>query len=100
VSLPFVRSFEIPERRSPQAEVAPTDQGRLSDLRFRAFAECATGAVLDPACATLLLPGSMLGKINVITFRFSPYGGGLHKNHLSSRLALGQRDKRDWARVS
>jgi neural Wiskott-Aldrich syndrome protein len=55
-----------------QAEIAPADQGRLSDPRFRAFAERAVNAVLDPACATLPLPQSMLGKVNVLTFRFTP----------------------------
>ncbi|MGH7154373.1 MAG: hypothetical protein ACREF3_10645, partial [Acetobacteraceae bacterium] len=55
-----------------QADVAPADQGRLGDPRFRAFAERAVRAVMDPSCATLPLPRDMLGKINVLTFRFSP----------------------------
>ncbi len=54
------------------ANVAPADQGRLADPRFRAFAERAVRAVMDPACANLPLPPSMLGKVNVLTFRFSP----------------------------
>ncbi len=54
------------------AEVAPADSGRLADPRFRAFAERARRAVMDPSCASLPLPRSMLGKINVLTFRFSP----------------------------
>lgn len=55
-----------------QASVAPSDQGRLADPRFRAFAERAVRAVMDPTCANLPLPRSMLGKVNVLTFRFSP----------------------------
>lgn len=55
-----------------EAVVAAQDQGKLSDPLFRAFAERAVRAVLDPACAALPLPRSMLGKINVLTFRFSP----------------------------
>ena len=45
---------------------------RLSDPVYRAFAERAVRAVLDPHCANLPLPQSMMGKINVLTFRFSP----------------------------
>lgn len=55
-----------------EAEVAAADQGRLSDPRFRAFAERAVRAVMDPSCAALPLPRNMLGKVNVLTFRFSP----------------------------
>jgi hypothetical protein len=54
------------------ANVAPADQGRLADPRFRAFAERAVRAVMDPACANLPLPPNMLGKVNVLTFRFTP----------------------------
>lgn len=54
------------------AEVAPQDSGRLADPRFRAFAERAVRAVMDPSCANLPLPKTMLGKVNVLTFRFSP----------------------------
>jgi hypothetical protein len=54
------------------AEVTGDDQSRLGDPVFRAFAERAVRAVLDPQCANLPLPGSMLGKVNVLTFRFSP----------------------------
>lgn len=54
------------------ATVAPADQGRLADPRFRAFAERAVRAVMDPSCANLPLPPSMLGKVNVLTFRFTP----------------------------
>jgi hypothetical protein len=54
------------------ANVAPADQGRLGDPRFRAFAERAVRAVMDPACANLPLPPNMLGKVNVLTFRFTP----------------------------
>jgi neural Wiskott-Aldrich syndrome protein len=54
------------------ADVAPADQGRLADPLFRAFAERAVRAVLDPSCANLPLPPNMLGKVNVLTFRFMP----------------------------
>jgi hypothetical protein len=56
-----------------QAVVAPADQGRVAgDTRLRVFSERAVRAVLDPQCANLPLPQSMLGKTNVLTFRFSP----------------------------
>jgi hypothetical protein len=54
------------------AEVAGDDVARVSDPRFRAFAERASRAVLDPRCANLPLPASMMGRINTLTFRFSP----------------------------
>ncbi|HTB44495.1 MAG TPA: hypothetical protein VK741_12775 [Acetobacteraceae bacterium] len=56
-----------------QAVVAPADQGRIAgDMRLRVFSERAVRAVLDPHCANLPLPQDMLGKTNVLTFRFSP----------------------------
>jgi hypothetical protein len=55
-----------------KAVVAGDDVGRLSDSRFRAFAERAVRAVMDVHCANLPLPNTMLGRINVLTFRFSP----------------------------
>jgi hypothetical protein len=56
-----------------QAVVAPEDQGRVAgDMRLRVFSERAVRAVLDPHCANLPLPQNMLGKTNVLTFRFSP----------------------------
>lgn len=54
------------------AQVAGADAGRLSDPVFRAFAERAVRAVLDPRCANLPLPRNMLGRTNVLTFRFRP----------------------------
>jgi neural Wiskott-Aldrich syndrome protein len=55
------------------AQVAPSDQGRAAgDPVFRAFAERAVRAVLDPACSNLPLPKSMLGNNQTFTFRFSP----------------------------
>ena len=54
------------------AHVVGDDQARLSDPVFRAFADRARNAVLDPRCANLPLPANMLGKNNVLTFRFSP----------------------------
>jgi hypothetical protein len=55
-----------------KADIAGDDIARMSDPRFRAFAERARRAVLDPHCANLPLPASVLGKINVLTFRFAP----------------------------
>jgi hypothetical protein len=56
-----------------EAVVAPQDAGRVAgDMRLRVFSERAIRAVLDPHCANLPLPQSMLGKTNVLTFRFSP----------------------------
>jgi neural Wiskott-Aldrich syndrome protein len=55
-----------------KADVAGDDAGRMNDPRFRAFAERARRAVLDVRCANLPLPNAMLGKVNVLTFRFSP----------------------------
>jgi hypothetical protein len=55
-----------------EAKVAGGDVSRLSDPRFRAFAERAVRAVMDPRCANLPLPHNVLGRINVLTFRFSP----------------------------
>jgi hypothetical protein len=55
-----------------RAEVAGEDIGRMGDPRFRAFAERAVRAVMDARCANLPLPGKVLGKVNVLTFRFSP----------------------------
>ena len=54
------------------ADVAAADQGRLSDPSLRAFAERAVRAVLSPDCANLPLPPRMLGKVNVLSFRFRP----------------------------
>jgi hypothetical protein len=55
-----------------RADVAPTDQGRMSDPRFRAFAERAIRAVLDSRCAALPLPRGMLGQTRTWDFRFRP----------------------------
>jgi hypothetical protein len=54
------------------AVVAEPDVPKLSDPVFRAFAERARRAVMDPRCANLPLPAKLLGKPNVLTFRFSP----------------------------
>jgi len=55
-----------------RAEVAGSDVGRLSDPRFRAFAERAIRAIMDVRCANLPLPQTALGRVNVLTFRFTP----------------------------
>jgi hypothetical protein len=54
------------------AKVGPEDEARMSDPRFRAFAERAERAVRDPQCATLPIPASDLGKVGQLTFRFKP----------------------------
>ena len=55
-----------------KADVSGEDVGRLADPRFRAFAERAVRAIMDPHCANLPLPSHVMGKVNVLTFRFSP----------------------------
>jgi hypothetical protein len=55
-----------------KAEVSGGDIGRMGDPRFRAFAERARRAILDPHCANLPLPNSALGRIGTFTFQFSP----------------------------
>ena len=55
-----------------KAEVAGDDKSRMGDPRFRAFAERAVRAIMDARCANLPLPANVLGKVNVLTFRFSP----------------------------
>lgn len=55
-----------------KADVTGEDIPRMGDPRFRAFAERAVRAVMDAHCATLPLPANVLGKVNVLTFRFSP----------------------------
>jgi len=54
------------------ADVAPEDQGRLSNPTFYAFARRAIDAVLDPRCANLPLPHTMAGQVQQFTFRFRP----------------------------
>jgi outer membrane biosynthesis protein TonB len=54
------------------AVVAGDDAGRMGDPRFRAFAERAIRAIMDSRCANLPLPNDVLGKVNVLTFRFTP----------------------------
>ena len=54
------------------ADVGDADRGRLSDPRFRAFAERAMRAVRDPRCANLPIPKTDLGKRGTLTFRFKP----------------------------
>jgi hypothetical protein len=56
-----------------QADVADTDQARVNaNPRLRVFSERARRAVLDPQCANLPLPPSLLGQNREFTFRFSP----------------------------
>lgn len=54
------------------AKVGEEDRARMSDPRFRAFAERAIRAVLDARCAALPLPKDKLGRANDLTFRFRP----------------------------
>ncbi len=56
-----------------RAIVAPEDVGRVSgNMRLRVFSERAVRAVMDPNCANLPLPPTMLGQIRTFTFRFRP----------------------------
>jgi hypothetical protein len=55
------------------AVVASEDQGRVAaNPRLRVFSERAVRAVMDPECANLPLPASMLGEVRHFTFRFRP----------------------------
>jgi len=55
------------------ARVVGPDLARVNaDPVFRAFAERAMRAVLDPLCATLPLPPSLRGQRNTLDFRFRP----------------------------
>ena len=53
--------------------VAPEDAGRVAgNMRLRVFSERAVRAVMDPNCANLPLPQTMLGQTRTFTFRFRP----------------------------
>ena len=56
------------------AQLAPADQSRAAaDPAFRAFAERAVRAVLDPTCSKLPVPPDLLGKPSqTLNFRFRP----------------------------
>ncbi len=56
------------------ATVSGEDIGRMSDPRFRAFAERAVRAVRDPHCANFAkhMPASMLGENRTFDFVFIP----------------------------
>jgi outer membrane biosynthesis protein TonB len=55
-------------------QLSPADQAHANaDAAFRAFAERAARAVLDPTCAKLPVPANLLGKPSqLLTFRFRP----------------------------
>jgi hypothetical protein len=56
-----------------RAVVAQEDVGRVSgNMRLRVFAERAVRTVMDPNCANLPLPESMLGQVRTFTIRFRP----------------------------
>ena len=56
-----------------RAIVAPEDAGRVSgNMRLRVFSERAVRAVMDPNCANLPLPPTLLGQIRTFTFQFRP----------------------------
>ena len=55
-----------------EAEVAPADQGKLSNPVFAAFAQRAVAAVKNYQCAKLPLPSYMLGQPQKFVFRFTP----------------------------
>jgi hypothetical protein len=56
------------------AQLSPDDRARSNrDPSFRAFAERAEQAVMDPACAKLPVPANLLGKPSQqLTFQFKP----------------------------
>ncbi|HQU01376.1 MAG TPA: hypothetical protein PLI12_02890, partial [Acetobacteraceae bacterium] len=55
-----------------EAQVAPVDQGKMSDPVFAAFADRAVDAVMNYQCAKLPLPSYMLGQPQNFIFKFSP----------------------------
>lgn len=56
-----------------RAIVAPEDTGRVAgNMRLRVFSERAVRAVMDPNCANLPLPPTLLGQTRTFTFRFRP----------------------------
>ena len=55
-----------------QVEIGREDLARLSDPRFRAFAERAVRAAMDPRCAVLPLPKEESARVDELTFRFTP----------------------------
>lgn len=55
-----------------EAEIAPSDQGKMSDPIFNAYASRAISAVMNYQCATLPLPAAMLGKSQTFLFNFKP----------------------------
>ena len=55
-----------------EAEVAPADEGKLSNPVFAAFAQRAVAAVKNYQCAKLPLPSYMLGQPQNFVFRFTP----------------------------
>ena len=59
--------------RAFEAEIAPEDQHRvLTDPLLKMFAEKAINATLNPRCARLPFPRSMLGVEQIITLKFLP----------------------------
>ncbi len=55
----------MPAASCARAVVAPEDAGRVSgNMRLRVFSERAVRAVMDPNCANLPLPQTMLGQIS------------------------------------
>ena len=54
------------------ARLTGADETARGDPRFRIFADHAVKALLDPRCATLPLPLSMLGRRQTLDFHFAP----------------------------
>jgi hypothetical protein len=54
------------------ADIAPQDQGKMSDPIFAAYAQRAKDAVMNYQCATLPLPPYMLGSPQTFLFDFKP----------------------------
>jgi hypothetical protein len=56
-----------------EVKLMPDSAGRAAaDFAYRAFAERAERAVLDPQCAKLPLPANILGTTAKLSFRFRP----------------------------
>jgi outer membrane biosynthesis protein TonB len=54
------------------ANIAPNNQGDMTDPEYFAFTQRALAAVQDYQCATLPLPSNMLGQNQTFLFNFTP----------------------------
>ena len=55
-----------------EADIAPEDEGKLSDPIFNAFWQRAQAAAMNYQCATLPLPPNLLGQTEKFLLNFTP----------------------------